>query len=168
MKLVIIVITFLLGFGFSTAAEPKTPISCQVQANFSSQGSIGDELLKEIRQAKSKLFLAVFGFTNMRLAEELVNLSKQGIAVRIKMEETKTVKKRHYQVVQFLRAGGVPVQAVGGEGKNHNKFAVIDERKVITGSYNWTLRAEKNWENLLVLDSPKLAMMYEREWETIQ
>ena len=62
----------------------------------------------------------------------------------------------------------VRVQAVAPEGRNHNKFAVIDQDKVITGSYNWTLKAEKNWENLLILDCPELAKLYVREWEAIQ
>jgi phosphatidylserine/phosphatidylglycerophosphate/cardiolipin synthase-like enzyme len=57
---------------------------------------------------------------------------------------------------------------VAPERKNHNKFAVIDGKRVITGSYNWTLKAEQNWENLLFLDCPELAEKYEQEWERIR
>ena len=54
----------------------------------------------------------------------------------------------------------------------HQKFAVIDQNVVLTGSYNWTLSAEKfNHENLLVFrDARPLADEYRREffrlWET--
>jgi phosphatidylserine/phosphatidylglycerophosphate/cardiolipin synthase-like enzyme len=56
---------------------------------------------------------------------------------------------------------------VAPNGRNHNKFAVIDRKRVITGSYNWTLKSEGNWENLLILDCPELAKAYENEWERI-
>lgn len=112
--------------------------------------------------------MAIYGFNNLALAEELVNLAKRGISVRIKMDDQKTMKKKHLRVIQSLRARGILVQIVGREIKNHNKFVVIDGIKIITGSYNWTLKAEKNWENLLILNCPKLAKMYEREWETIR
>jgi phosphatidylserine/phosphatidylglycerophosphate/cardiolipin synthase-like enzyme len=63
------------------------------------------------------------------------------------------------------QVGGVEVQTVAPDGRNHNKFAIIDGRRVLTGSYNWTLKSEENWENLLILDCPALAKSYESEWE---
>ena len=150
------------------AGESSPLIDCKVKARFTSQGSVGETILEELRQTRTKLSMAIYGFNNMVLAEELVNLAKRGISVRIKMDGHKTMKKKHRRVVQFLWAEGIPVQIVGRESKNHNKFVVIDGVKVITGSYNWTLRAEENWENLLILNCPKLAEMYEREWETIR
>jgi len=51
---------------------------------------------------------------------------------------------------------------------NH-KFAVIDGRDVVTGSFNWTVNAERqNRENLVVLDCPELAQAFSAEWESIQ
>jgi phosphatidylserine/phosphatidylglycerophosphate/cardiolipin synthase-like enzyme len=32
----------------------------------------------------------------------------------------------------------------------HNKFCVIDYNTVITGSYNWSYKAENNFENIIV------------------
>jgi phosphatidylserine/phosphatidylglycerophosphate/cardiolipin synthase-like enzyme len=51
----------------------------------------------------------------------------------------------------------------------HNKFAVIDGRRILTGSFNWTNSAEdRNRENLLVLDCEELARRYEQEWVEIE
>jgi len=103
------------------------------------------------------------------MCNELVKLAKQGVNVRVKVDASKTLaKKRGVTVVRILKDAGISVQTVGQERRNHNKFIVIDEAKVITGSYNWTLRAERNWENVLVLDCPELAQKYEREWEEIR
>lgn len=35
----------------------------------------------------------------------------------------------------------------------HNKFCIIDGKKVINGSYNWSCKAEYNKENITILQS---------------
>jgi phosphatidylserine/phosphatidylglycerophosphate/cardiolipin synthase-like enzyme len=43
---------------------------------------------------------------------------------------------------------------------------ILDEEIVITGSYNWTMAAEKdNSENLLVIRDPHLARLYTAHWQ---
>jgi hypothetical protein len=42
----------------------------------------------------------------------------------------------------------------------HHKFCVIDHRIVITGSYNWTNNAEKNDENIVIVEDYTLALEY--------
>jgi len=48
----------------------------------------------------------------------------------------------------------------------HQKFAVIDSRIVLTGSYNWTASAENyNHENLLLFrDAGPLAEEYRQQF----
>ncbi|MFZ4715219.1 MAG: phospholipase D-like domain-containing protein [Bacteriovoracaceae bacterium] len=48
----------------------------------------------------------------------------------------------------------------------HHKFAVIDQRKVIVGSHNWSESANvQNDEALLVIDSPQIAQSFTAEFE---
>lgn len=50
----------------------------------------------------------------------------------------------------------------------HNKFAVIDERIVITGSFNWSIGARfKNKENVVITNIPSLAKAYEEEFKRL-
>jgi phosphatidylserine/phosphatidylglycerophosphate/cardiolipin synthase-like enzyme len=43
---------------------------------------------------------------------------------------------------------------------------ILDGEVVITGSYNWTLAAENNnGENLLVIWDPRLAGVYTKNWQ---
>ena len=62
-----------------------------------------------------------------------------------------------------------PLHGVGTPGlargdKLHHKFAVIDNKTVITGSFNWSpAAAHTNDETLLVVHSPKLAAHFTRE-----
>jgi phosphatidylserine/phosphatidylglycerophosphate/cardiolipin synthase-like enzyme len=50
----------------------------------------------------------------------------------------------------------------------HNKFGIIDQETVITGSHNWTEAANKgNDETVLVVHSAIVAAHYQREFERL-
>ena len=50
----------------------------------------------------------------------------------------------------------------------HHKVIIIDERMVITGSYNFTSSAERdNDENLVIVDDPQLARAYLDEFARV-
>ncbi len=52
--------------------------------------------------------------------------------------------------------------------KLHHKFAVIDNKTVITGSFNWSSSAaHTNDETLLVIHSPQLAQHFTREMDRL-
>ena len=72
---------------------------------------------------------------------------------------------------QALKGVGSP--SLAREDKLHHKFAVIDNKTVITGSFNWSpSAAHTNDETLLVIHSPKLAAHFAREmdrlWESAE
>jgi len=47
----------------------------------------------------------------------------------------------------------------------HNKFAIIDNRILLTGSYNWTFSANnRNDENLMVIDDPELIEIFQNQF----
>lgn len=50
----------------------------------------------------------------------------------------------------------------------HHKFALLDNRKLITGSLNWTLTAvQSNKENVIVTEEPELVRPYEDEFNKL-
>ena len=50
----------------------------------------------------------------------------------------------------------------------HNKFAIIDNRILLTGSYNWTFSANhRNDENLMVIDDPDVIARYQNYFEKL-
>ena len=50
----------------------------------------------------------------------------------------------------------------------HHKFALIDQRVLVNGSFNWTRSAtEYNQENILVTDEQGLVAAYLREFESL-
>ena len=49
----------------------------------------------------------------------------------------------------------------------HNKVMVIDNKTVVTGSYNFSENAEKNDENLVIIESPLIAAAYTRYFDAL-
>jgi phosphatidylserine/phosphatidylglycerophosphate/cardiolipin synthase-like enzyme len=65
-------------------------------------------------------------------------------------------------------AEGVGTPQLARGDKLHHKFAVIDGKTVITGSFNWSpSAAHQNDEVLLVIRSPQLAAHFTREMDRL-
>ena len=158
---------FVVLFG-SSLAHGDESISCKVKAYFPGTSKIGAVLSQELNQAKKVVLIALYGFNNPALAEDLTKLAQRGVTIRVKIDTAKGADKKESRLAASLKAAGVTVQTVAADGRNHNKFAVVDDSTVITGSYNWTVKAESNFENLLVLNCPELAKQYASEWESIR
>ena len=162
-----LVFLFALLFLWSSAHADES-INCKVKAYFPGTSKIGEALAKELNQAKKVVLIALYGFNNPALAEELTQLAQRGVNVRVKVDTAKGAEKKESKLMATLKAVGVSVRTVAAAGRNHNKFAVVDDSTVISGSYNWTVKAESNFENLLVLNCPELAKRYTEEWEAIR
>jgi phosphatidylserine/phosphatidylglycerophosphate/cardiolipin synthase-like enzyme len=71
--------------------------------------------------------------------------------------------------VHWLANQGVPVRTDdNAQFHMHNKFAVVDDTFLITGSFNWTVQAGKsNQENIIIVDHPYYIEKYNLEFETL-
>ena len=50
----------------------------------------------------------------------------------------------------------------------HHKFAIMDGRTALTGSYNWTLESEEeNYDHLVILQDPHVLEAYRREFDLL-
>ena len=50
----------------------------------------------------------------------------------------------------------------------HDKFVVVDDDIVMTGSFNWTVQAAKNnQENVLITDRPFFVFEYKEEFKRL-
>ena len=61
---------------------------------------------------------------------------------------------------------GIPTFIDSKHAIAHNKVMLIDDREVLSGSFNFTKAAEEsNAENLLVIDDSALAAKYLANWQ---
>ena len=132
--------------------------------------SIAERLKEELNLAKESIFVAVAWFTNKVIFDVLVEKANQGCSVSLIVSNDQINQS---SAIDFddLRINKSAVYLVGdGQGElMHNKFCVIDRSVVITGSYNWSYKAENNFENIIVTkDDFALAQQFISEFDSIR
>jgi phosphatidylserine/phosphatidylglycerophosphate/cardiolipin synthase-like enzyme len=136
-----------------------------VRVYFSPGGGCTDAILGQINQAKSEILLQAYSFTSQPIAQALIRAHKRG--VRISAVLDKSNRSQKYSAATFLKNMGIPVFIDDRHAIAHNKIMIIDDRVVITGSFNFTMAAEnKNAENLLILeDIPEITRVYQENFQ---
>ena len=126
---------------------------------------IQSDILSTLDKAKISITVAVAWFTNEILYKKLVEKKKQCVDVRVIINND-GVNKKHG--IDISRLNVVKVKSERG-GIMHNKFCVIDNQIVISGSYNWTDNAElKNAENINITENDnELATNYSIEFNKL-
>ncbi len=110
---------------------------------------IQHEILKNLFNAKESIWLAVAWFTDVELWTVLTLKAKIGVSVEVILLDDDINRGSSIKFESLTNYGG-KIYWIDkyGERMLHNKFCVIDSETVITGSYNWTNKAQKNLENV--------------------
>jgi phosphatidylserine/phosphatidylglycerophosphate/cardiolipin synthase-like enzyme len=126
--------------------------------------AIENALVESLNGADESIDLALYSFSLQTIADALITAQQRGIPVRLVMEAD---NMDSYQVKRLL-AAGIPIRGDSSEGLMHNKFVIIDDREVWTGSLNLTITgAQEDANNLIRLTSPELALDYSVEFEAM-
>ncbi|MCP9888420.1 phospholipase [Cyanobium sp. ATX 6A2] len=142
------------------------------------------DLLEELLQdTRTQLDLALFVFSAQRLGNVVGELHDRGVTVRL-LADPGFANRFFSEVLDLLglelpdhrcivqaenrprreSLPGVGTPRLSGGDKLHHKLAVIDGRRVITGSLNWSpSAAHRNDETLLVIDSARVAAHFGAE-----
>jgi len=166
-------IFFFMGFISATVfreyipqvGEPAIPLTDNsLSVCFSPEGQCESLIISQITKAKSSLYVQCYSFTSKTIAKALVEAKDRGVMVKVLTDKSQLTDK-HSQI-SWLKKQGVPIFVDEITGIAHNKVMIIDEKTVLTGSYNWSKAANaRNAENLLVLDSPEVAQTYLNNWK---
>ncbi|MDD9954163.1 MAG: phospholipase D-like domain-containing protein [Candidatus Woesearchaeota archaeon] len=130
------------------------------------QDDCEDAVLRTLASAQQEVKFMIFTFTSDPVGDLLVQLHESGISVEGVFEKRQNSQYAEYEK---LKEWGLPVFLDGNKGTMHHKVFIIDERIVITGSYNPTKSAnERNDENLLIIHDEEIAKKYLAEYERIK
>lgn len=126
------------------------------------------DLVTNINSSQSSIHVAAFEFNLDSIAEALIAAKKRGVDVKwVTDDEYGLAEDKdpgHGQFAQLKRAG-IPVKADNRPDLMHNKFIIFDNQIVWTGSTNLTLNGtQRNNNNAILLNSPELAVIFEREF----
>ncbi len=146
-------------------------------------GEIGDQTIeiwilpdggagiKRVKQlllaAKKTIRIAMYTWTRIDLAKELVHLSLKGVKVEVVLDNYST-KGAGSKVFNLLTEGKIPTWVSDQRRLMHHKFALIDGDCLIFGSANWTMRAFQENDDFFAVLYPLSALQkakMDRIWD---
>ncbi len=147
--------------------KEKAYISDVLEIYFSPEDDFEQRLLSLIDNAKESIDFLAFAFTNQAIADALLQKQAQGIIVKGVFDK----KQNSYQKsskYDYLLKEGLTVKLDGNKFTLHDKVFIIDHHIVVTGSYNFTIKAnDTNNENSIVVNNIEFAQRYEEEFQKI-
>ncbi|MEO5675969.1 MAG: phospholipase D-like domain-containing protein [Usitatibacter sp.] len=145
------------AFGF-TPSDPAR--IAHVEVAFTPGDDISGLIVKTISQAKERVQMQAYLFTDRKIANALLAARKRGVEVEIVGDATQQ-QAGGLPHLKALERAGVRVFLNGTPAASHNKIVIIDGASaastVITGSYNFTQAAQaKNAENVVLISGNRV------------
>lgn len=129
--------------------------------------NIKQRIIKEIHQSQFLIWVAVAWFTDRDIANELYKKSKQGVNIQIIVIDDKINFKLCSKFDAHFENYKLP-SSHKFKSIMHHKFCIIDLKKVIHGSYNWTTKAQYNNETITISEGRYIAEKFAKEFIKIK
>ncbi|MFA5146640.1 MAG: phospholipase D-like domain-containing protein [Candidatus Omnitrophota bacterium] len=115
---------------------------------FSTDGGCERQVIEAMGEAERTIDIAIYEFDNRAILAALLKAHERGVKVRVVMDKCNVKRKA---AGELKGAGIETVIDKRKSGLMHNKFMIVDDKFVVTGSYNWTEKANDYRENTIVL-----------------
>ena len=125
--------------------------------------NIANRIEEQINLAEDKIFIAVAWFTNKNLFKALCKKASEGVKVKLVISDNEINRNStiNHSDIQIGKSKLYWIET-------HNKFCIIDDYVVITGSYNWSYKAENNLENIIICSGDNdLVKQFKKELKRI-
>lgn len=138
-----------------------------LEVYFSPDDGVAARVMKLLRGAETSIHFMAYSLTADDFGEIIRQKAKDGLRVFGVMDESQVKSNQGGEFAPFHEAG-LNVYRDGNPGQMHHKVIIIDEKIVITGSYNFSASAErKNDENMVIFFDEQLAAQYLAEFERV-
>jgi len=157
---------FSLGSIMGGNDYKKDVIANQVDSYFCPEEECAQKMISRIDSAQKSIYIAIYSFTHDGIAGALLKAKDRGVQVKVVFDYDQS--KNDYSEDEKLSEAGIEIKRRDGSGYMHNKFIVIDEEVVGTGSFNYSDNADKkNDENLIFIVSKDLAVRFIDEFNEL-
>jgi phosphatidylserine/phosphatidylglycerophosphate/cardiolipin synthase-like enzyme len=141
-------------------------LAADCQAYFSSKDDCLGVIQDLLAQARQSIDICVFTITDDRIADAMVRAKRRGITIRIITDDDKSEDLG--SDIHRLASLGIETREDRSDRHMHHKFAIFDQKTLLTGSYNWTRgAAERNLENFIVTTDARLLRAFQREFDRL-
>lgn len=120
---------------------------------------------EQLQGAQSSIYFMAFSFTHEGIANVLLLQHLRNVSIKGVMEARQVSKYSKFNVLQYHLKD---IYKDGNPQNMHHKVFIIDNKTVITGSFNPTAGGdERNDENLLVIHDKNISWRFLQEFEHI-
>lgn len=120
-------------------------------------------VLSAINSAKQSINVSAYSFTSKPITQALIMAQGRGVSVKIVADANQNNKS--YSGIYDTASAGIPTKVNSNYQDFHNKFMIVDNKCVETGSFNYSASAaNKNAENALLICDSNLAKVYTKEF----
>jgi len=170
-----LIMMLLIGFLFGNYFEQDSRYSFstsqtaidnenQIELCFTPPSGCGTLIAQEIARAKESIYVQAYGLTSGIIVNQLIQAKNRGVKVQVLLDKS-NVSDKWSKMMDLVNAN-VSVRIDKVSGIAHNKVIIIDEQKVITGSFNFTNAADKrNAENVIIINNKSVAKEYLNNWQ---
>ncbi len=121
-------------------------------------------LAQAIDSVQATLDIAAFEFNNEVLTAAVLNAHERGVQIRIVTDDEYGLEEEDESIPVFIEAG-IPVVDDDRSGLMHNKFMIMDNTTIWTGSMNYTVNGVyRNNNHLVALRSQQAVRAYQEEF----
>lgn len=154
---------FLPLLTYADSFEPQASYS----VCFSPDQDCTSKIVQAINDAKCNIWVQAYSFTSRPIGKALVLAKKRGVNVQIIFD--KSALSRKQGAINYFARYSIPIWIDKQPAIAHNKVMILDQTKIITGSFNFTYAAQKNnAENVLLINDSGLAKQYLKNWQNRQ
>lgn len=123
-------------------------------------------VLEELNKANNSIYFMTFSFTDKKIADKLIEKNNVGLDVKGVFEKQRL--NNNYEVYKYLNSSNVTMTPDKNKYIMHHKVFIIDNKTVITGSYNPTGSGNKyNDENIVIITDDAIANEFLQEFERL-
>lgn len=126
-------------------------------------------LLAFVASATHTVRIADYSFNLESLTDTLIRQHAAGLDVQLVLDRSQAAGSSERPIVAELRAAGVPL-VVGTSDRHrimHNKFVIVDDVAVLSGSYNFTHTASLESNYFDIAHNPLRAQAFGAVWQQI-
>ena len=150
---------------FNVSKAPEVHFSPEHAKAESKEKSIAHTIVEEINNAKSSIYIAMFSFTHKDIAEALVAANQRNVNIHIMIHKTRPTNTKIPTLAKKIQE----IYLGPKGGTFHHKYAVFDEKSVITGSANWSSSGNsKNRDHIIYIEDKQVAQQYIENWKHCQ
>lgn len=125
-------------------------VLAEVKPYFTPSKECERKIIGLVEKSEKTIDVAIYALSNGEIVKAIEAAHDRGVKLRILTDKLQAAGR--YSKVTELHDYGVNVRVHSKHKIEHNKFAVFDDDKVVTGSYNWTDSATRsNSENCLFI-----------------